>query len=143
MLFSAPSSSRRHMAQSKGTFPVTIRVERAYGPTHQARGARYLVDRLWPRGVTRAALQIDGWYRELAPSDRLRHWFGHDPKRWDEFEKRYFAELDAKPDAVAPLLDAARSRDVTLVFGAKDTEHNNAVALRDYLDRARAVRKKR
>ena len=114
---------------------MTIRVERAYGATPHAHGARYLVDRIWPRGVTRDAIRLDGWLREVAPSDRLRRWFGHDPKRWTEFEKRYFAELDANPAAVAPLVDAVKRGDVTLVFGAKDEEHNNAVALRGYLER--------
>ena len=114
---------------------MTIRVERAYGVTPHPHGARYLVDRIWPRGVTRDAIRLDGWLREVAPSDRLRRWFGHDPKRWTEFEKRYFAELDANPAAVAPLVDAAKRGDVTLVFGAKDEEHNNAVALRGYLER--------
>jgi uncharacterized protein YeaO (DUF488 family) len=121
---------------------MAIQIERAYGPTHQTRGRRYLVDRVWPRGVTRDALKIDGWSRDVAPSDRLRRWFGHDPKRWVEFEERYLAELEERPEAVAPLLDAAKHGDVTLVFGAKDEEHNNAVVLRDYLKRKRASRRR-
>jgi uncharacterized protein YeaO (DUF488 family) len=115
---------------------MSVRIERAYSQHHEARphGARFLVDRLWPRGVSRAALHLDGWLRDVAPSDPLRRWFGHDPERWAEFERRYFAELDTKAEALAPLLDAARD-ELTLVFGAKDEEHNNAVALRDYLER--------
>lgn len=120
---------------------MTIRVERAYGSHHGAGGRRYLVNRVWPRGVTREALRLDDWVRNVAPSDRLRRWFGHDPKRWGEFERRYFAELDARPEAVALLANAAKHGDVTLVFGAKDEEHNNAVALRDYLERKRAPRR--
>lgn len=98
-------------------------------------GARFLVDRLWPRGKRKDALALDGWLREVAPSDRLRQWFKHDPARWDEFVRRYDAELDAHPDAWEPLLDAASHGEVTLLFGARDEEHNNAVALKQYLER--------
>src|SRR4051812_15166827 len=121
---------------------MTIRIERAYGVTHPTGGARYLVDRVWPRGAKRDALHIDAWLRDVAPSDPLRRWFGHDPKRWAEFEKRYFAELDANAQALAPLVEAAEHGDVTLVFGAKDEAHNNAVALRDYLERSGSSRKR-
>ncbi len=110
-----------------------IRVKRAYEEPARTDGARYLVDRLWPRGVAKTSLQIDDWFKDLAPSDRLRRWFGHDPRKWDEFRRRYFAELDAKPQVWEPLLDAARKRHITLIYGAKDTEHNNAVALAEYL----------
>jgi uncharacterized protein YeaO (DUF488 family) len=116
---------------------MAVQIERAYARAHaHKRGsARFLVDRIWPRGVARDALLIDDWLRDVAPSDRLRRWFGHDPERWPEFEKRYSKELDARPEAVAPLLDAAKRGDVTLIFGAKDEEHNNAAALRNYLER--------
>jgi uncharacterized protein YeaO (DUF488 family) len=103
---------------------------------------RLLVDRLWPRGVKKEALRLDGWVRDVAPSDALRRWFNHDPARWDGFRTRYFSELDHRPDALKPILDAARKAPVTLLFAAKDTEHNNAVALRDYLT-AKAKRRKR
>ncbi len=96
-------------------------------------GARLLVDRLWPRGVSRDELRLDGWLRDIAPSSALRKWFGHDPARWDEFRRRYFAELDANPETVAQLLEWCRKGPVTLLFGAKDRDHNQAVALRDYL----------
>jgi uncharacterized protein YeaO (DUF488 family) len=96
---------------------------------------RFLVDRVWPRGVSRDALRLDGWLQEAAPSDELRRWFGHDPERWEGFKRRYFAELDARPEAWRPLLEAAREGDVTLLFGARDEERNNAVALREYLER--------
>lgn len=121
---------------------MTIRIERAYAEAHGTRGKRYLVDSLWPRGVKREALHLDDWLRQVAPSDRLRRWFGHDPGRWAEFEQRYFAELDAKRDALAPLLEAARRGDLTLVFGARDEEHNNAAALRDYLTRRARARRR-
>jgi uncharacterized protein YeaO (DUF488 family) len=94
---------------------------------------RFLVDRVWPRGVRKDDLHLEGWLREVAPSAELRRWFGHDPARWEEFRRRYTAELDARPDAWWPLLEAARAGDVVLLFGARDAEHNNAVVLRDYL----------
>jgi uncharacterized protein YeaO (DUF488 family) len=114
---------------------MTIRTERAYADDPSSRGARFLVDRLWPRGVKKDALRIDAWLKDVAPSDKLRAWFGHDPERWLEFRDRYFAELEANAPALVPLLRAVEEGDVTLVFGAKDEEHNNAVALRDYLMR--------
>lgn len=104
-------------------------------------GRRVLVDRLWPRGVSKAAARLDQWLKEVAPSDELRRWFGHDPARWAAFEARYSRELDARPDAVAELLAACARGPVTLVFSARDREHNNAVALKAYLDARRpAVR---
>lgn len=114
---------------------MSIDVERAYGEHAARRGRRFLVDRLWPRGVRKEDLALDGWLKDVAPSDRLRRWFGHDPERWDEFVERYGAELDAHPAAWEPLRDAAERGRVILLFGAKDEEHNNAVALRDYLSR--------
>lgn len=96
-------------------------------------GARLLVDRLWPRGVSKDKLRLDGWLRDLAPSTGLRKWYGHDPARWDEFRHRYFAELDANPEAVAQLLERCRTGPVTLIYGAKDRDRNQAVVLREYL----------
>lgn len=110
-----------------------IGLKRVYDPPSLADGKRFLVDRLWPRGLSAAALRIDGWLKDVAPSDALRRWFGHDPRRWDEFVRRYHAELDARPEAWAPLASAAREGPITLLFSARDTEHNNAVALRAYL----------
>ncbi|MCE3554268.1 DUF488 family protein [Pseudonocardia sp. RS11V-5] len=97
-------------------------------------GRSYLVERLWPRGVRRDDLEMDGWVKDVAPSSELRKWFGHDPERWEEFRRRYFAELDDRPEAWRPLVDAARSGTLTLLYSSRDREHNNAVALRDYLD---------
>jgi uncharacterized protein YeaO (DUF488 family) len=97
------------------------------------RGRRFLVDRLWPRGIKKDDLPLDGWLKDLAPSDELRRWFAHDPKRWKEFVKRYEKELDAHPDAVEPLRKAAKRGKVVLLYGAKDEEHNNAVVLKHYL----------
>lgn len=110
-----------------------IRVKRVYDPQEPDDGPRFLVDRLWPRGVKKEKLQMDGWLKELAPSDALRHWFGHEPARWEEFCNRYDAELEAG-NAWRPLVAIARKQDITLLFSAHDTECNNAVALRSFLE---------
>jgi uncharacterized protein YeaO (DUF488 family) len=110
-----------------------IKVRRVYESEGQGEGVRFLIDRLWPRGVSKESLHYQAWLREVAPSDELRKWFGHDPKKWDEFRRRYAYELDEKEESWQPLLDAARQGDVTLLYAAKDREHNNAVALKHYL----------
>lgn len=110
-----------------------IRVKRAYDAPAEADGTRFLVDRLWPRGIKKEDLRIEGWLKEVAPSDNLRKWFGHDPDRWEEFRQRYAKELDVRSDALDPIRKAAQQGDVTLVFAAKDAKHNNAVALKAYL----------
>jgi uncharacterized protein YeaO (DUF488 family) len=111
-----------------------IALKRAYEPARGDDGQRFLVERLWPRGVKKAALRISGWLKDVAPSTELRKWFSHDPAKWDEFRRRYFVELDAHRDALQPLLDAAREGKVTLVSTSHDQEHNNAVALKEYLE---------
>ena len=111
----------------------TMRVKRVYEPAAPDDGARLLVDRLWPRGVKREALSLHLWLKEVAPSPALRRWFGHDPARWNEFQRRYFAELDGKPQTWQPILEAARKGNVTLLYAARDPAHNHAVALREYL----------
>jgi uncharacterized protein YeaO (DUF488 family) len=110
-----------------------IRVKRVYDPIEREDGKRFLVERLWPRGMSKDALRLDGWLRDVAPSDRLRRWFGHDPQKWSVFCRRYFAELDARPEAWRPLLAATRRGTVTLLYSARDTTHNSAVALREFL----------
>ncbi len=115
-----------------------VRLRRAYEPPGPDDGQRALVDRLWPRGVTKASLRLDAWMRDVAPSDELRRWFGHDPARWQEFARRYRRELAAHPDVLAPLLEAARRGPVTLVYGARDQEHNEAVVLKQVLEEALA-----
>jgi uncharacterized protein YeaO (DUF488 family) len=112
-----------------------IEVKRVYDALDSENGAQFLVDRLWPRGVKKEALRLKGWLRDVAPSDELRQWFGHDPAKWDEFERRYFVELDRNREALQPLLAAARRGGITLLYGAQDTEHNNAVALKAYLEK--------
>lgn len=111
-----------------------IQVKRIYEKPARSDGARFLVDRLWPRGLLKKeSLHLEDWLKEVAPSDALRRWFGHDPKKWKQFRRRYFAELDGEPEAWKPLLEAARRKAVMLLYSAKDPEHNNAAALRDYL----------
>jgi uncharacterized protein YeaO (DUF488 family) len=112
---------------------MTIKLKRAYEPAAKADGTRVLVDRLWPRGVSKKAARIALWLREIAPSAELRKWFGHDPEKWSQFKKKYFRELDANTDAVDQLRKLIRGGTVTLVYGAKDEEHNDAVALKEYL----------
>jgi len=112
-----------------------IRVRRVYDPPGRGGGRRFLVDRLWPRGVRKEALALDGWLKDAAPSHALRREYHHDPARWEEFERRYAAELDADPESWRPLLEAARRGNVTLLFAARDLERNNAVALKRYLER--------
>ncbi len=121
---------------------LRIGVKRVYERASAEDGARYLVDRLWPRGLKKADAPLDGWLKDVAPSDALRRWFGHTAGRWEEFQKRYFAELDAKPDAWQPILAAAGRGKVTLLFAAKDEQHNNAVALKQYLE-TKAAQKRR
>ncbi|MEJ2601169.1 MAG: DUF488 domain-containing protein [Anaerolineales bacterium] len=111
-----------------------IAVKRAYESPAAEDGQRFLVDRLWPRGVKKEDLQLDGWVKEVAPSDELRKWFGHDPDKWQEFTQRYRSELENSPGAWQPLLQAAERGDVTLIYSARDTEHNNALVLQDFLE---------
>ncbi len=112
-----------------------IRVKRAYDLPASGDGARILVDRLWPRGIKKEELKIDAWLKEVAPSDELRKWFGHDPEKWEQFRQCYTAELKDKNEILEPIRKAAQGGTVTLVYSAKDTEHNQAVALKDYLEK--------
>lgn len=112
-----------------------IKLKRAYDAADDADGRRFLVDRLWPRGVRKDTLQLEAWLKDVSPSPELRRWYGHDVERWPEFRQRYTAELEANASAWQTLLDAARAGTVTLVYGTKDTEHNSAAVLRDVLDR--------
>lgn len=112
-----------------------VQVKRAYEPPSREDGVRVLVDRLWPRGLSKAAAAVDLWLKDIAPSVTLRRWFNHDPSRWHEFTRRYAEELDKKAPAVSALLGAIRCGKVTLLFGARDQHHNNATALKTYLNR--------
>lgn len=113
-----------------------ILLKRAYETPAPGDGFRILVDRLWPRGIAKEAAHVDLWLKEIAPSTPLRQWFAHDPARWAEFQARYRDELDRHPELVAIILAQAREGTVTLVYGAKDEEHNDAVVLKAYLERA-------
>ena len=123
---------------------MAIRVKRVYETASPSDGARILVDRVWPRGLRREALALDAWLPEIGPSDALRKWFGHDPRRWPEFQRRYFEELASKEDLCRDLRSRARRGPVTLLYSARDEEHNQAVALKAYLGtRARASTRKK
>ncbi|MEO9133051.1 MAG: DUF488 domain-containing protein [Sphingomonas sp.] len=110
-----------------------IRLKRAYDPPNHGDGLRILVDRLWPRGVTKAKAGIDEWIKDIAPTTALRQWFGHDPARWDSFRDRYRAELAGHADILVRLRHLAKQAPITLVYSARDEVHNDAVVLRDVL----------
>jgi len=109
----------------------TLKIKRVYEPPQKEDGTRVLVDRLWPRGLSKEHAKVDLWLKEIAPTAELRRWFGHDPARWEEFRKRYTAELKKNPEPVRLLKETIKKGPVTLVYGAKDEEHNQAVVLRE------------
>ena len=110
-----------------------IQAKRVYDPPDPQDGTRVLVDRVWPRGLSKEQVQADRWLKSAAPSTALRKWFNHEPTKWEEFKRRYFSELDDQPEAVGELLAAASQGRLTLLFSARETEHNQAVALKEYL----------
>ena len=112
---------------------MNIRLKRVYDPAEETDGIRVLVDRIWPRGVSKKKLQHDHWLKEVAPSSSLRKWFGHDRSKWEEFKTSYFSELEENPEAVQELRELSGKQKLTLLFAARDTEYNHAVALKDYL----------
>ncbi len=119
-----------------------VLLKRAYDRASPKDGKRFLVERLWPRGIKKSELPLDGWLKEVAPSTELRKWFSHDPEKWSEFRRRYRAELQHNPEAWNPLLHAARQGTITLIFSSHDLEHNNAVVLQEFLEsRISGVRK--
>ncbi len=128
--------SGRNAAGNRVIQWAVMRIKRTYEARARTDGRRILVERLWPRGMKKEALAAHAWMKEVAPSTRLRKWFGHRPERWPEFRRRYRAELDANPDAWKPILEAARTGTVTLLYSAHDTVHNGAVVLREYLQGA-------
>lgn len=111
-----------------------IKLKRIYEPADPKDGRRVLVERLWPRGISKERAALDLWLKEVAPSSELRTWFGHDPAKWEEFRKRYWDELQKNEDAVAQLRELARMGDVTFIYAARDTEHNAAIALKDFIE---------
>ncbi|MEE9524753.1 MAG: DUF488 domain-containing protein [Thermodesulfovibrionales bacterium] len=116
-----------------GYADMMIRIKRAYESPTKDDGRRILVDRLWPRGISKEKAKIDLWPKELAPSTGLRSWYGHDPEKWEEFKSRYFAELDSNPDSVKELLALLKGT-VTFVYSSKEQKLNNAIALKEYVE---------
>jgi uncharacterized protein YeaO (DUF488 family) len=112
-----------------------IALKRAYDPVSARDGTRVLVERLWPRGMSKARMTVHVWLKEAGPSTELRKWFSHDPDKWTGFRRRYFRELDGRPEAWKPIVSAARRGRVTLIYSSHDVQHNNAVALQQYLER--------
>jgi len=110
-----------------------IKIKRVYDPPEAGDGFRILVDRIWPRGLSKEKADVDLWLKEIAPSDELRKWFGHEPEKWPEFRQRYMAELDASPDEMGTIREHARKGTVTLLFGAREERFNNAVVLKEYI----------
>jgi uncharacterized protein YeaO (DUF488 family) len=111
-----------------------IVLKRVYDPAASTDGDRILVERLWPRGIKKTALKLEAWLKDIAPSTPLRRWFSHDPQKWQEFRRRYFYELKSKAEALKPVINAAKRGRVTFLYSSHDTEHNNAVALKDYVE---------
>lgn len=116
---------------------MKIRLKRVYDPPAKSDGLRLLVERLWPRGMTKEAAVIDQWMKEIAPSPALRQWYAHEPEKWPEFQRRYAAELSANKDAVAALRALCASGPVTFVYAAKDEERNSAALLKSFLERGK------
>jgi uncharacterized protein YeaO (DUF488 family) len=113
---------------------TSIQIKRIYDDPDETDGHRILVDRLWPRGLSKEKAKLDGWVKEIAPSNELRRWYGHDPDKWIEFKSRYTAELDANPDSVAAVLRELRPDTVTFLYSSKEQRLNNAVALKEYIE---------
>ena len=113
---------------------MKIRLKRAYEPPEKHDGVRLLVERLWPRGLTKEKAGIDEWFKEVAPSQELRKWYGHDPEKWEAFRRRYLDELRGNPDAVNRLRARVKEGPVTFVYAAKDEKHNSALLLKEYLE---------
>jgi len=111
-----------------------IRLKRVYENADPQDGARFLIERLWPRGLRKDDVHMDSWQKEAGPSDQLRKWFSHDPEKWAEFQRKYFKELEQQPEAWEPIAKAAKGGTVTLLYSSHDTEHNNAVALKRFLE---------
>jgi uncharacterized protein YeaO (DUF488 family) len=114
---------------------MNIQIKRVYEKPRADDGKRILIDRLWPRGLTKEKAKIDIWLKNIAPSTHLRQWFGHDPTKWNEFKKRYYEELKENKETVTELMEQVKKGKTMLVYGAKDQEHNDAVVLKEYLSR--------
>jgi uncharacterized protein YeaO (DUF488 family) len=113
----------------------TIRLKRVYDAPEKSDGCRILVDRLWPRGLTKEKAQVDLWAKEIAPSTELRKWYAHDPEKWPELKRRYAAELDANPEQLEAIMKEVKKGVVTFLFASKEERFNSAVALKEYIER--------
>jgi uncharacterized protein YeaO (DUF488 family) len=113
---------------------MMIKLKRVYDAIDESDGYRILVDRLWPRGLSRSKVEFDEWLKDIAPSDRLRKWYAHDESKWSEFKRLYFLELSSKEDLIRTIVEKGSKSKLTLVYAAKDNEHNNAVALKEYIE---------
>ena len=113
---------------------MPIKLKRVYESPEESDGKRVLVERLWPRGLSKEKARVDLWLKDAAPSTELRKWFNHDPSKWEEFKSRYFAELDANPEALEPILEIHKNETVTFVFASKEETYNNSAALIEYLE---------
>jgi uncharacterized protein YeaO (DUF488 family) len=111
-----------------------LKTKRVYDDVKRGDGARFLVERLWPRGIKKEELKMKAWLKDVAPSPALRKWFAHDPDKWKEFQRRYRAELKSNPEAWQPILEAAEQGNVTLLYSARDTDHNSAILLKAFLE---------
>jgi uncharacterized protein YeaO (DUF488 family) len=111
-----------------------LKIKRVYENTEESDGIRFLVERLWPRGIKKGELFMEAWLKDVAPSANLRRWFAHDITKWDEFQRRYRAELDENPDAWKVILEALKQGNITLLYSARDKEHNSAVVLKSFLE---------
>ena len=118
-----------------------IKIKRVYEPVTPADGERYLIERLWPRGIKKEGLKLKVWLKDIAPSTELRQWFAHDPIKWAEFRRRYMKELTSDAAALRPLIAAARRGTVTLLYSARDTEHNSALVLLAFLEKKLKTKK--
>lgn len=114
---------------------MTIKIKRIYQEPDVSDGFRILIDRLWPRGLTKEKAKVDLWMKEIAPSNELRQWFQHEPTRWNDFKDRYFKELERKQELIKIILEKSHAQTITLLFSAKNEEFNNAVALKEYLEK--------
>ena len=112
-----------------------LKIKRVYEPAESGDGRRFLVERLWPRGIKKASLKMEAWLKEAAPSPGLRTWYAHDVDKWEEFQSRYREELKAHPEAWQPLLESAAKGNVTLLYSARDEEHNSALVLKTFLEK--------
>jgi uncharacterized protein YeaO (DUF488 family) len=116
-----------------------IQLKRAYDKPSSGDGYRILIDRIWPRGISKDELKIDEWLKDIAPSTDLRKWFGHEPVKWDDFKKRYFKELKQKKELTKKITEKMKNHNITFIYSAKDREHNNAVALKEYIENVKRL----